>query len=69
MLKRMRYTCALVALVTSAWGQSFQGSVRGNVADPTGAAVAQSKITLADDSTGISRSTVTSAAAEYSLAQ
>jgi hypothetical protein len=46
MLDRMRYTCAFFAITISAWGQSFQGGVRGNVADPAGGAIAQAKVTL-----------------------
>ena len=35
--------------------QSFNGGVRGTVADPTGAAIAKAKVTLTNDGTGEAR--------------
>lgn len=67
MVERLRYTCALLALTVSAWGQSFQGGVRGNISDPAGAMVIQAKVALTDDSTGIARTTLTSTTGEYSF--
>jgi trimeric autotransporter adhesin len=67
MLDRMRYTCALMAIAATAWGQSFQGGIRGSIADPGGAAVAQAKVTLTDEGTGIARPTLTSTIGEYSF--
>ena len=67
MLDRMRYTCAFFVITISAWGQSFQGGVRGNVADPAGGAIAQAKVTLTDEATGLARPTLTSGVGEYSF--
>lgn len=64
----MRYVCliALSAILLNA--QSFQGSLRGRVTDPDGAAIPVAKVRAIDVATGISRATVTSTEGEYSFA-
>ena len=47
--------------------QTFQGGVRGSVADATGAAIANAKVTLADEATGVSRATLSGTGGEYSF--
>ena len=49
------------------WAQTFQGGVRGTIQDSSGAAVAVAKVTLTDEGTGITRSTVTGNGGEYSF--
>jgi trimeric autotransporter adhesin len=58
--------CILLAGLP-AWAQTFQGGVRGTIQDNSGAAVSVAKVTLTDEGTGISRSTVTGTAGEYSF--
>jgi len=50
------------------YAQGFQGSLRGRVIDPNGAAVPAAKITLIDEGTSISRATLTTAVGEYAFA-
>jgi hypothetical protein len=48
--------------------QGFQGSLRGRVIDPNGAAVPATKITLIDEGTSLSRATLTTAVGEFAFA-
>ncbi|MEZ5404008.1 MAG: TonB-dependent receptor [Bryobacteraceae bacterium] len=48
-------------------GQSFQGGVRGRIHDQSDAAVATAKVTLTAIATGVSRSTLSNDAGEYSF--
>ena len=68
MTKRIAFTsiCSLLA-GTTLWAQTFQGGIRGTIADTSGATIAVAKVTLTDQSTGIVRSTVTSDGGEYSF--
>jgi hypothetical protein len=68
----MRFACTFLvfsALVCSqiAWGQAFQGSLRGRVTDPKDAVVPLAKVTLIEDATSVSSSTVTNDKGEYSF--
>lgn len=54
-----------VALAATAWGQSYQGGVRGTVTDAQGASIPNAKVTLTDQSTNVSRSTISNSAGEY----
>ncbi len=47
------------------YGQSYYGSLRGTVLDPRDASVAVAKVTLTNDGTGASRSTISSSAGEF----
>ena len=51
-----------------AFGQGFQGSMRGRVVDSTGAVVPLAKITLTDEGTSIARASVTNDQGEYTFA-
>jgi len=53
-------------LVTaSLWAQTFLGGIRGTVSDKSGAAIAEAKITLVDEGTGISRATISNTDGGY----
>jgi hypothetical protein len=64
-----RVVVLLAAFVASVpvWAQTFQGGMRGKVADATGAVIGLAKITLTDEATGITRATVSNDAGEYSF--
>lgn len=53
--------------VISAWGQQFQGSFTGTVADPSGAVVPEVAVTAAEEEKGFSRSTITQADGSYEI--
>ena len=70
MLSRTHVHCAAVfALLAGAAmqlpGQSFQGGLRGIVADGGAGMVAQAKVTLIDEATSVSRATLTNDTGEY----
>jgi hypothetical protein len=50
-----------------AFAQTFQGTLRGRVLDPNGAATTTAAITLTDEDTSVSRRTVTSDQGEYAF--
>ena len=62
---------ALVALllVAASAAQSFRGTIRGKVLDPTGSLIAGAKITAKNSATGLSRETVTGPDGGYVLAE
>ncbi len=62
----MRYVCLLV-LGWAAWlgGQTFQGSLRGRVTDPNGAAVPDARVSIVDEGTSLRRATLTSTEGVY----
>ncbi len=65
-LKRLLLLCALMAWVAcAAWAQSTFGSFTGTVKDPSGALVAQAKITVKNTDTGAERSILTDAQGSY----
>jgi trimeric autotransporter adhesin len=53
---------------SAAFGQSFQGSLRGRVLDPAGAGTPTAKLTLIDEATLVPRTTVSDAKGEYDFA-
>lgn len=63
----LAFAFVLVALPLSALGQSGTSSVRGQVADQNGAAVAGATVTLSNPSTGFTRSMVTNEDGSYSF--
>src|SRR5580658_977947 len=68
----MRLVCAFVvfsALTFSqmAWGQAFQGSLRGRVTDPNDAVVPLAKVTLIEEATSVASTTVTNQQGQYSF--
>jgi len=67
---RSAMSVALLAvglLSGSAIAQVDAGAIRGTVADPTGAVVANAKVTLINDATGLSTSAVTAADGSYTF--
>jgi hypothetical protein len=57
----------LLGVGATAFAQTFNGSVRGTITDPSGAAVAQAKVTLTDNSTHQERNSVTDSGGEYAF--
>src|SRR2546430_1027828 len=64
----MRLAVVFLFLTAFAHAQSFQGSLRGRIADPNGAVVPMAKITVTDEGTSSSRASVTSDEGEYIFA-
>ena len=64
----MRFVTSVLLLCGLASAQSFQGSLRGRVIDPKGAAIGLAKITLVDEGTSAGRATITSDQGEYTFA-
>jgi hypothetical protein len=69
MKKSLKVLALAYSLLGCSWvgAQTFQGGIRGTVADPTGAAIGTAKVTLTDQATGVSRATLTGAGGEYSF--
>ena len=67
--KRIGWTSfsLFLLLVCSAAAQQISGIIRGNVSDPTGAAVQSASVTATQLETGFSRSAVTNHSGEYIL--
>jgi trimeric autotransporter adhesin len=63
----MRLVCTFVLFSALVWGQSFQGSLRGRVTDPKDSVVPAAKITLTEEATSVSSSTVTNDQGQYSF--
>lgn len=64
----MRTIISFFVFTALVFGQGFQGTLRGRVVDSTGAVVPVAKITLTDEGTSISRSTITNDQGEYTFA-
>ena len=64
----MKLFISFVVLSALAFGQTFQGSLRGRVIDPNGAGTPGAKLTLTDESTSAARTTVTGQSGEYDFA-
>jgi hypothetical protein len=56
-------------VTASAWAQSFRGSIRGAVTDPSGSIIAGAKVTAKNISTGLQRETTTGQDGAYVLAE
>ena len=59
---------ALLMFNSISWAQSAYGNLRGSVVDQGGASIANAKITLLEESTGVTRSAVTGSSGEYVFA-
>jgi len=60
----------LIALLSSSVSaQSTAGRILGRVADPTGAVLAEVKVTLTNQATGVTRDTKTNASGDYSFVE
>lgn len=60
---------ALSLIVTSAWAQSFRGSIRGTATDPSGSVIAGAKVTAKNIGTGLQREATTGQDGAYVLAE
>jgi hypothetical protein len=58
---------ALILVATVSSAQTFRGSISGRIADATGAVLPGVNVTVTNDATGVSRSTVTSASGDFSV--
>jgi carboxypeptidase family protein/TonB-dependent receptor-like protein len=56
-------------LVTATWAQSFRGSIRGKVVDPSGSVIAGAKVTAKNIATGLQREATSGADGGYVLAE
>ncbi len=66
----LKIAVAAVLLITaSAWAQSFRGSIRGTVTDPTGSVIAGAKVTAKNIATGLQREATTGEDGAYVLAE
>lgn len=63
----MKASLAFLALSAAAFAQLDRGSLTGNVKDPSGAAVANAKITATQTATNISSSTTSTDTGDYTL--
>jgi trimeric autotransporter adhesin len=54
-------------LTGNIWAQTFQGALRGLVQDPGGAVITDARMSLIDQSTNVTRTTVSNAQGEYSF--
>lgn len=61
----MKFVITTILFSALAFGQSFTGSLRGRVVDPSGAPAPAAKVTITDEATNIPRSTVSSQEGEY----
>ena len=61
----MKLLISTLLLAGLAVAQSFQGSLRGRVVDPNDAAVPGARLTITDEATKVTRSTVTNEGGEY----
>jgi len=61
----MRFLITAVLFTSLAFGQTFQGSLRGRVLDQSGATEPSAKVTISDETTKLSRSTITNEQGEY----
>src|SRR5260370_39294648 len=60
---------AMLLVTTSAWAQSFRGSIRGTVTDPSGSVIAGAKVTAKNIGTGLQREATTGQDGAYVLAE
>jgi trimeric autotransporter adhesin len=67
---QIRFTVVVLIILaaTSAFGQGFQGGLRGAVRDAGGGLVPGAEVTLTNEATSLSRTTVTNDSGEYSFA-
>src|SRR5260370_8562010 len=52
---------AMLLITTSAWAQSFRGSIRGTVTDPSGSVIAGAKVTAKNIAPGLQHDAPTAA--------
>lgn len=61
----MKLLIAVLFLAGISYSQTFQGSLRGRILDPSNAAQPSAKVTLTDEATHLSRSTLSNEQGEY----
>ena len=61
----MKFFITATLFASLAFGQTFQGSLRGRMLDQSGASEPSAKVTISDEGTNLSRSTVTNDQGEY----
>ena len=68
---KMLITLALLLLMPGGYllAQSYRGSVRGHVVDPSGSVMAGAKVTAKSNATGLTRETITGSDGGYVLAE
>src|SRR5919204_409860 len=69
MRRTIYLTLVLVALAIPSFAQRITASIRGTVTDTTGAVVPGASVTVNNEETGFSRSTVTNGAGAYSFGE
>ena len=57
-----------VLILSPAFAQTFQGTLRGRVTDPSGSATTNVKVTATEEATAVGRATITNAQGEYVFA-
>jgi hypothetical protein len=57
--------CLLLVIAGGVWAQSYYGSLRGSVSDPTGASVAGAHVSLVNEGTGEVRTTLANSSGQY----
>src|SRR2546422_11634613 len=68
---RLRNTLTFIVLLAASvhsFGQGFQGGLRGSARDPGGAVVPGVEVTLTNEATNLSRTTITNDSGEYTFA-
>ncbi len=63
----LRLLCAFTAAVSLLLGQTFRGEIKGTVEDASGAVISEAVVQAVNKGTGLKRSTMTSAAGEFSM--
>src|SRR5690242_10451598 len=61
--------CFVALFSTAIWAQSGNGSIKGSVADGTGAVIANAKVSLLNTDTNVRRDAVTSSVGLYLFAE
>ena len=67
--KRLIIMAMLLLIPCLVLAQSYRGSIRGHVVDPSGGVMAGAKVTAKSNATGLTRETVTGADGGYVLAE
>jgi hypothetical protein len=62
-----KFAFGFTLFAASLWAQTFLGGIRGSVTDKSGAVIPEAKITITDQATGISRSTISNNEGGYTF--
>ena len=66
---KMAVVAAMLLITGFCWAQSYRGSIRGTVVDPSGSVIAGARITAKNNATGLARETTTGSDGGYVLAE